>query len=79
MMAFDTIQQATKLWIKGREFTISKLLGLQYAHEAPRYNGGSLVIFRLAPQVIFHCCSNLGDNPYPFGRITIVSIRLLTE
>jgi len=51
MMAFETIQQATKLWIKGREFTISRLLGPQYAHEAPKYSGGSLAIFRLAPQV----------------------------
>jgi len=50
MMAFETVQQATKLWIKGREFTISRLLGPQYAHEAPKYNGGSLAIFRLAPQ-----------------------------
>ncbi|KAF8322599.1 hypothetical protein DL93DRAFT_2071450 [Clavulina sp. PMI_390] len=50
MMAFPTIQQATKLWIKGREFTLPKLLGPQYAHEAPNYEGGSLVIFRLAPQ-----------------------------
>lgn len=51
MMAFESIQQATKLWIKGREFTVAKLLGPQYASEAPKYDGGALAIFRLAPQV----------------------------
>jgi phosphatidylserine decarboxylase len=28
MMAFETIQEATRIWIKGRDFTIAKLLGL---------------------------------------------------
>lgn len=51
MMAFESIQQASKLWIKGREFTVAKLLGPQYASEASKYDGGSLAIFRLAPQV----------------------------
>lgn len=51
MMAFESVQEATRLWIKGREFTTTKLLGPAYADEAPKYNGGSLAIFRLAPQV----------------------------
>lgn len=72
MMAFETVQEATKIWIKGREFTIARLLGLDnkfvvsvvisaWAHacvlsseagkrEAERWEGGSLCIFRLAPQ-----------------------------
>ena len=49
-MAFETISEATKLWIKGREFTIARLLGDAYKDQAERYTGGALVIFRLAPQ-----------------------------
>ena len=51
MMAFETVSEATKLWIKGREFTIARLLGPRYTGEAVKYNGGALAIFRLAPQV----------------------------
>ncbi|KAJ3357877.1 hypothetical protein GGF32_000826 [Allomyces javanicus] len=48
LMAFSTIDQAQELWIKGRNFTLANLL--QSETEAARYTGGSLVIFRLAPQ-----------------------------
>lgn len=48
---FQTINEATKLWIKGRSFTIKRLLGDAFAGEAGRYDGGSVCIFRLAPQV----------------------------
>ncbi|KAL7006426.1 phosphatidylserine decarboxylase [Cystobasidiomycetes sp. EMM_F5] len=47
---FQTIHEATQLWIKGRTFTIKKLLGDMYKDEAARYEGGSVCIFRLAPQ-----------------------------
>jgi len=50
-MAFENINEATRLWIKGREFSVAKLLGETYKDEVADYNGGSLVIFRLAPQV----------------------------
>lgn len=50
MMAFETISEATKLWIKGREFTVARLLGDAYKDQVERYVGGALVIFRLAPQ-----------------------------
>ncbi|CAE7135514.1 unnamed protein product, partial [Rhizoctonia solani] len=50
MMAFETVSEATRLWIKGREFSVKRLLGETYAHEAPNYDGGALGIFRLAPQ-----------------------------
>ncbi|KAH7341500.1 phosphatidylserine decarboxylase-domain-containing protein [Rhizoctonia solani] len=50
MMAFETVNEATRLWIKGREFSVKRLLGETYAHEAPKYDGGALGIFRLAPQ-----------------------------
>jgi phosphatidylserine decarboxylase len=49
-MAFETISEATRLWIKGREFTVARLLGDAYKDQAERYAGGALVIFRLAPQ-----------------------------
>ncbi|RXW20222.1 hypothetical protein EST38_g5632 [Candolleomyces aberdarensis] len=50
LMAFETVNEATRLWIKGRDFTIPKLLGDNYKKDYDRYNGGALVIFRLAPQ-----------------------------
>ena len=49
-MAFETTSEATRLWIKGREFTVARLLGDAYKDQAERYVGGALVIFRLAPQ-----------------------------
>ncbi|KAJ2928704.1 hypothetical protein H1R20_g8360, partial [Candolleomyces eurysporus] len=50
LMAFESVNEATRLWIKGRDFTIPKLLGDNYKNDYDRYNGGALVIFRLAPQ-----------------------------
>ena len=50
LMAFESVNEATRLWIKGRDFTVPRLLGESYQKEAERYNGGALVIFRLAPQ-----------------------------
>ncbi|KAG9119725.1 hypothetical protein FRC07_005106, partial [Ceratobasidium sp. 392] len=50
MMAFETVNEATRLWIKGREFSVKRLLGETYANEFPKYDGGALGIFRLAPQ-----------------------------
>ncbi|EPS93599.1 hypothetical protein FOMPIDRAFT_1055836 [Fomitopsis schrenkii] len=50
LMVFETVAEATRLWIKGREFTVARLLGERYRAEADRYMGGALCIFRLAPQ-----------------------------
>lgn len=50
LMVFETVSEATKLWIKGREFSVARLLGDAYRDEAERYVGGPLAIFRLAPQ-----------------------------
>ncbi|KAL0066522.1 phosphatidylserine decarboxylase [Marasmius tenuissimus] len=50
MMVFETVTQATEIWIKGRQFSVSRLLGPAFAGEAEKYNGGALAIFRLAPQ-----------------------------
>ncbi|CAG8598451.1 8151_t:CDS:10 [Ambispora gerdemannii] len=48
MMAFSTIDEATTVWIKGQNFSLEGLLRNQDA--AAQFHGGSLGIFRLAPQ-----------------------------
>ncbi|KAF9159899.1 hypothetical protein DFQ26_006074 [Actinomortierella ambigua] len=48
MSCFQTISDATKFWIKGTTFTISKML--DDPELAKKFDGGSLAIFRLAPQ-----------------------------
>ncbi|KAI0006646.1 phosphatidylserine decarboxylase-domain-containing protein [Xylariaceae sp. FL0662B] len=49
-VVFDTVDAATSIWIKGREFSIKRLLGDAYPEDAKRYENGGLGIFRLAPQ-----------------------------
>ncbi|GAA5933666.1 hypothetical protein JCM10213_008562 [Rhodosporidiobolus nylandii] len=49
-MFFQTVTDATSIWIKGREFSIARMLGDHYGAKAAEYEGGSLCIFRLAPQ-----------------------------
>ena len=49
-MVFESVSEATRLWIKGREFSVARLLGDAHRGEAERYSGGALCIFRLAPQ-----------------------------
>lgn len=49
-VAFDHIEEAQTIWVKGREFSVERLLGKAYPEDAKRYHGGSLGIFRLAPQ-----------------------------
>ncbi|KAF7974479.1 hypothetical protein HWV62_12134 [Athelia sp. TMB] len=43
-------REATRLWIKGREFTIARLVGDPCKDQVERYNGGAVAVFRLAPQ-----------------------------
>jgi len=50
LMAFESVSEATRLWIKGRDFTVARLLGDAYKGQADKYVGGALCIFRLAPQ-----------------------------
>lgn len=50
MTCFQSVTEATQIWIKGRTFSIAKLLGDDYKHDAKKFEGGSLCIFRLAPQ-----------------------------
>lgn len=49
-VVFNSIDSAQAIWVKGREFTLQRLLGDAYPQDAKRYVGGSLGIFRLAPQ-----------------------------
>ncbi|KAH6889598.1 phosphatidylserine decarboxylase-domain-containing protein [Coprinopsis sp. MPI-PUGE-AT-0042] len=49
-MAFESVSSATQIWIKGRDFSVAKLLGPEYKEDWGRYDGGALAIFRLAPQ-----------------------------
>ncbi|KAK3946007.1 phosphatidylserine decarboxylase-domain-containing protein [Diplogelasinospora grovesii] len=50
-VVFNRVDIATKVWVKGREFSIKRLLGDAYPEDVGRYeNGGALGIFRLAPQ-----------------------------
>ena len=50
LLTFETVNQATRLWIGGREFSIARLLGDAYKEDVETYTGGALAIFRLAPQ-----------------------------
>ncbi|TIC11746.1 hypothetical protein E3Q14_02147 [Wallemia mellicola] len=56
MVVFDNFESATKIWIKGRGFTVSRLLGEKVSKEswcAPLLDKEqlpSLSVFRLAPQ-----------------------------
>lgn len=49
-VVFNRVDQAQKVWIKGREFSIKRLLGDAYPEDVKRYENGALGIFRLAPQ-----------------------------
>lgn len=49
-MVFETVSEATRLWIKGRDFSVARLLGEAHRADADKYIGGALCIFRLAPQ-----------------------------
>ncbi|KAK0932795.1 hypothetical protein LTR29_015647 [Friedmanniomyces endolithicus] len=48
LTAFPTVDMATKYWIKGFGFTLPRLLNNEAL--AQKFDGGSLVIARLAPQ-----------------------------
>ncbi|KAJ5155082.1 Phosphatidylserine decarboxylase-related protein [Penicillium coprophilum] len=49
-VTFDRLSDATSIWVKGREFSIERLLGNAYPEDAARYRNGGLGVFRLAPQ-----------------------------
>lgn len=49
-VVFNRMEDAQRIWVKGREFSIERLLGKAYPQDAKRYQHGALGIFRLAPQ-----------------------------
>ena len=49
-VVFNKVERATEIWIKGRDFTIKRLLSPAYPDDAEKFEGGALGIFRLAPQ-----------------------------
>ncbi|KAF2432424.1 phosphatidylserine decarboxylase proenzyme [Tothia fuscella] len=49
-VVFNTLENAQTIWVKGRDFTVERLLGDAYPEDAKRYHNGALGIFRLAPQ-----------------------------
>ncbi|XP_068652411.1 phosphatidylserine decarboxylase proenzyme 2-like isoform X2 [Aristolochia californica] len=49
LMAFKSIDDSIRFWVKGRKFSVEGLLGTSIA--AGNFSSGSMVIFRLAPQV----------------------------
>ncbi|KAJ5475631.1 Phosphatidylserine decarboxylase proenzyme 3 [Penicillium diatomitis] len=49
-VVFDRMSEATGIWVKGREFSVERLLGNAYPEDAARYKNGALGVFRLAPQ-----------------------------
>jgi len=49
-VVFNRMNEATQIWVKGREFSIERLLGNTYPEDVKRYQNGALGIFRLAPQ-----------------------------
>ena len=82
-MAFETIDDATRLWIKGREFSLARLLGDTYKSEASRYHGGAVCIFRLAPQDYhrFHSPADITVGEvykYPGYAFSLVILSLQT-
>jgi len=70
LMVFETIQDATNIWIKGRDFSVARLLGDAYKQDVDRYNGGALAIFRLAPQD-YHRFHSPVDGK--IGKMTYIS------
>ncbi|KAK9162578.1 hypothetical protein Syun_003480 [Stephania yunnanensis] len=48
LMAFKSVEDSMRFWIKGRKFSIQGILGADIS--SSEFIGGSLVIFRLAPQ-----------------------------
>lgn len=70
LMAFETVNEATRIWVKGRDFTIARLLGEVYSGDVEKYNGGALCIFRLAPQD-YHRFHSPVDGK--IGKMTCIS------
>lgn len=53
LTAFYGLSDATRCWIKGRQFSLAGLLAdrSESQHLASQFDGGCMMIYRLAPQV----------------------------
>jgi len=49
LITFPTVEDSTRLWIKGKRFSVPGLLG-DHEGKLSLFKGGSVAIFRLAPQ-----------------------------
>ena len=82
-MVFETVSEATRLWIKGRDFSVGRLLGDTYRTEAEKYVGGALCIFRLAPQDYhrFHVPvdGTVGPMTYITGEYYTVNVSAMSK
>jgi hypothetical protein len=81
-MTFESVHDATRLWIKGREFTVARLLGDTFRDQAEKYSGGALAIFRLAPQDYhrFHSPvdGRIGAMTYISGEFYTVNVGVFS-
>jgi phosphatidylserine decarboxylase len=52
LQVFESVDEATRFWVKGRTFSVAGLLADTDAERplASQFSGGSMAIFRLAPQ-----------------------------
>lgn len=52
LQVFNNVDEATRFWVKGKNFSLAGLLGDrgEKGSQSERYKGGALCIFRLAPQ-----------------------------
>lgn len=49
-VVFNTLTDATEIWVKGQNFSIKRLIGETYPNDVLLFENGSFGIFRLAPQ-----------------------------
>eukprot|EP01084_Bolivina_argentea_P189550 325960_1 len=50
LMCWESIMESTKIWVKGKNFTLENFIGAKYTNiDIDTYNGGAFVIARLGP------------------------------
>lgn len=50
LLVFPSVEDTTRLWLKGQNFTVASLLGPQFQHMLKHFHAPALAIARLAPQ-----------------------------
>jgi phosphatidylserine decarboxylase len=50
LLVFPSIEDTTKIWLKGQDFTIESLLGPGLKHHLKSFHNPAIAIARLAPQ-----------------------------